>query len=132
MSNSKVEEFLKQVSEDAALQGELAQALESDNDREAVTALANSKGYEFSSEELWAGIQARQAELTAQAAEADLSDAELEAVAGGVASTSTTTTYKPATTTAATGLYPYGVYAPTGTIGAGTTGPGNINSKVKW
>ena len=57
--------------------------MESENDREAVTALAKSKGYDFSSEELWAEIQKRQAELNQQQASGELSDQELEAVAGG-------------------------------------------------
>jgi len=84
MSDTKVEEFLKKVEEDQALQAELAKALEADNDQgEAVTALANSKGYDFSSEELWAGIQKRQAEFSQHEAAGELSDEELEAVAGG-------------------------------------------------
>ena len=84
MSDTKVEEFLKKVEEDQALQAELAKALEADNDqREAVTALANSKGYDFSSDELWAGIQKRQAEFSQHEAAGELSDEELEAVAGG-------------------------------------------------
>jgi predicted ribosomally synthesized peptide with nif11-like leader len=81
--SKNVEDFLNQVGEDATLQAELGQALESENDREAVTALANSKGYEFSSEELWAEIQKRQAELAQSQVTGELSDAELEAVAGG-------------------------------------------------
>ena len=85
--SKNVEDFLNQVGEDATLQAELGQALESENDREAVTALANSKGYEFSSEELWAEIQKRQAELAQSQAAGELSDAELEAVAGGVTPT---------------------------------------------
>jgi predicted ribosomally synthesized peptide with nif11-like leader len=83
MSTTAVQDFLTKVSEDQALQGELAKALESDNDREAVTALANANGYEFSSDELWAEIQARQADLAKRQAAGELSDEELEAVAGG-------------------------------------------------
>jgi len=83
MSDTKVEEFLKKVEEDQALQAELAKALEAGNEREAVTALANSKGYDFSSDELWAGIQKRQAEFSQHEAAGELSDQELEAVAGG-------------------------------------------------
>ena len=83
LMSKNVEDFLNQVGEDATLQAELGQALESENDREAVTALAHSKGYEFSSEELWAEIQKRQAELAQSQATGELSDAELEAVAGG-------------------------------------------------
>ena len=51
MTTTAVQDFLTKVSEDQALQGELAKALEADNDREAVTALAQAKGYEFTSEE---------------------------------------------------------------------------------
>ena len=83
MSDTKVEEFLKKVEEDQALQAELAKALEAGNEREAVTALANSKGYDFSSDELWAGIQKRQAEFSQHEAAGELSDQELEVVAGG-------------------------------------------------
>ena len=82
-SDTKVEEFLKKVEEDQALQAELAKALEAGNEREAVTALANSKGYDFSSDELWAGIQKRQAEFEQKEVAGELSDEELEAVAGG-------------------------------------------------
>jgi predicted ribosomally synthesized peptide with nif11-like leader len=83
MSNSQVQEFLSKVGEDPSLQTELSQALESENDREAVTALAKSKGYEFSSDELWAEVQTRQAEFITNQADGELSDADLEAVAGG-------------------------------------------------
>jgi hypothetical protein len=48
-----------------------------------VIALAKSKGYDFSSEELWAEIQKRQAEFNQQEASGELSEEELEAVAGG-------------------------------------------------
>jgi len=87
MSHTKVEDFLNKVGEDEALQAELSKALESENDREAVTALAKSKGYEFSSEELWAEIQKRQAEFNQKETAGELSDEELEAVAGGVTPT---------------------------------------------
>ena len=83
MEITKVEAFLNQISEDEALQAELVKALEAENDREAVTELANSKGYDFSSEELWAEIQKRQAELEQKQTTGELSDEELEAVAGG-------------------------------------------------
>ena len=83
MEITKVEEFLNQIEADEALQAELAQALEAENDREAVTELANSKGYDFSSEELWAEIQKRQAEFEQKQTGGELSDEELEAVAGG-------------------------------------------------
>lgn len=83
MSTAAVELFLAKVREDTALQSQLQEALTADNDREAVTQLANQKGYEFSSEELWAEIQKRQAELEQKKHAGELSDEELEAVAGG-------------------------------------------------
>jgi predicted ribosomally synthesized peptide with nif11-like leader len=83
MSNQKVEEFLTKVGEDPSLQTELSHALESDNDRQAVTDLAKSKGYEFSSDELWAEVQKRQAEFSTKQTAGELSEEDLEAVAGG-------------------------------------------------
>ena len=81
MTISAVQEFLTKVGEDQSLQAELTQALEGGNERQAVTKLGQSKGYEFSSEELMAEIQKRQA----AAEQADqLSDDDLEEVAGGV------------------------------------------------
>lgn len=84
MSVKKVEEFLNKVEENEALQADLAKALEAENDREAVTELAKSNGYEFSSEELWAEIQKRQAEVNQKEIAGELSEEELEAVAGGL------------------------------------------------
>jgi len=84
MSVKKVEEFLNNVEENQALQADLAKALEAENDREAVTELAKSNGYEFSSDELWAEIQKRQAEWNQKEVAEELSDEELEAVAGGL------------------------------------------------
>jgi predicted ribosomally synthesized peptide with nif11-like leader len=87
MSNQKVEEFLTKVGEDLSLQTELSHALESDNDRQAVTDLAKSKGYEFSSDELWAEVQKRQAEFGTNDTNGELSEADLETVAGGISPT---------------------------------------------
>jgi predicted ribosomally synthesized peptide with nif11-like leader len=85
MSITAVEEFLTHVGQDPALQTELTQALDADNDREAVTALAQSKGYSFSPDELWAEVQKRQADFKSDPPTEDLelSDEELESVAGG-------------------------------------------------
>ena len=83
MSATAVQEFLGKVAEDQALQGELAQALEAEDDRQAVTELAKSKGYEFTPEELWAEIQRRQVEFEKLKQAGELSDEELEEVAGG-------------------------------------------------
>lgn len=87
MSLETVQQFLQKVSEDAALQAELTQSLQAENDREAVTELAAKHGYSFSSEELWAEIQKRQSEFEARQAAGELSEEELEAVAGGITPT---------------------------------------------
>jgi predicted ribosomally synthesized peptide with nif11-like leader len=118
MSNTKVVDFLNKIGEDALLQTELAQALEADNDREAVTALAKSKGYEFSSDELWAEVQKRQSDFSARQAAGELSDAELEAVSGGLIP-----------------LVPVGISVATAIVGsAGTAGfsAAVSISKVDW
>ena len=81
MSIAAVKEFLTKVSKDQALQADIAKAMEAENDREAVAELAKSKGYDFTPEELWTEIEQRQAAGTRLMDE--LSDAELEAVAGG-------------------------------------------------
>ena len=83
MTISQVTEFLNRVGKDENLQKELAGALQAEDDREAVTNLAQTKGYEFSSEELWAEVQKRQAEAQKKQDSDELSDEELEAVAGG-------------------------------------------------
>ena len=83
MTTTAVNEFLTKVQSDEALQTELAKALEAENDRQAVTDLAQDKGYDFTPEELWAEVQKRQAEAAENQAEGELSDQELEAVAGG-------------------------------------------------
>jgi predicted ribosomally synthesized peptide with nif11-like leader len=83
MTIAAVQEFLSKVAEDQALQSELAQVLEAENDRQAVTDLASSKGYEFTPEELWAEIQRRQAEFERRKQAGELSDEDLEEVAGG-------------------------------------------------
>ena len=83
MSTTAVQEFLGKVAEDKELQGEMAKALESENDREAVTALALAKGYEFTTEELWQEVQARQEAVKQRMDAGELSDEELQAVAGG-------------------------------------------------
>lgn len=83
MSIAAVQDFLSKVSDDQALQEELAKAMGAENDREAVTALAHAKGFDFTSDELWQEIQARQSEAQERQAAGELTDEELEAVAGG-------------------------------------------------
>ena len=83
MTTAQVEQFLEKVGQDEALQKELAGALAAEDDRQAVTNLAQAKGYEFTPEELWQEVQKRQAEAQNQQDSGELSDEELEAVAGG-------------------------------------------------
>ena len=83
MSAVAVQEFFEKLQTDESLAQELVKALEAENDRQAVADLATSKGYEVSSEELWTEVQKRQAELQQSQGEGELSDEELEAVAGG-------------------------------------------------
>lgn len=84
MTTTAVQKFFETVEQDEALQAELAQALEAENDREAVTQLAKAKGYDFSPEELWTEVQKRQSEAEAQIEAGELNDDELEQVAGGL------------------------------------------------
>jgi predicted ribosomally synthesized peptide with nif11-like leader len=83
MTTSHVQSFLEQVTNDQRLQEELATAMEAENDRQAVTDLARSKGYEFTPDELWQEIQNRQAALESHRNNGELSEEELEGVAGG-------------------------------------------------
>lgn len=87
MSTAAVSEFLEKVGGDQALQADLVKAMQAPNDREAVTQLANDKGFEFTSEELWAEVQQRQQEFESRQTAGELSDEELEAVAGGATPT---------------------------------------------
>ena len=87
MTTTAVQKFFETVGEDEALQAELAQALEAENDREAVTQLAKAKGYDFSPEELWTEVQKRQAEAQDKVEAGELSDDDLEQVAGGLTPT---------------------------------------------
>jgi predicted ribosomally synthesized peptide with nif11-like leader len=83
MSMSAVQDFFAKIAEDQSLQEELAKAMEAENDRQAVTDLAHSKGFDFTPEELAQEIQNRQAEAQRQIEAGELSEDELESVAGG-------------------------------------------------
>ena len=83
MSTVAVQEFLGKVNEDQGLQEEIARAMEAENDRQAVTDLAKARGYEFTSDELWTEIENRQKDALTRQESGELSDEELEAVAGG-------------------------------------------------
>ncbi len=87
MSSEAVNQFLNQANEDEQLAQEIAKAMDSDNDRQAITELAATKGYQFTSEELWAEIQKRQSEFEQRQEAGELNEEELEAVAGGACTT---------------------------------------------
>ncbi|MDJ0714348.1 MAG: Nif11-like leader peptide family natural product precursor [Prochloraceae cyanobacterium] len=83
MSAEAVNQFLDLASKNEQLAQEIAKAMEAENDRQAVTDLAVSKGYQFTSDELWAEIQKRQADFQKRQDAGQLTEEELEAVAGG-------------------------------------------------
>jgi predicted ribosomally synthesized peptide with nif11-like leader len=79
MSLEAVNQFLVKVTENSQIQEELAKAMQSENDRQAVVELGAKYGFQFSGEELMQEIEKRQ-----QAASAgELNDEALESVAGG-------------------------------------------------
>ncbi|PSB57659.1 Nif11-like leader peptide family natural product precursor [Chamaesiphon polymorphus] len=90
MSAESVGKFLERVEADEQLQEELAQVIETaastateGADRQGATELGQKYGFDFSSEELWAEINKRQDQLKDRQGSGELSDDELEAVAGG-------------------------------------------------
>ena len=83
MSMEAVNQFLTKVSQEQELQAELAQAMEAEDDRQAATELAAKHGYDFTPDELWSEIQNRQSEFQSKQKAGELSEEELEAVAGG-------------------------------------------------
>ncbi|AFZ42435.1 hypothetical protein PCC7418_0197 [Halothece sp. PCC 7418] len=87
MSDRPVKKFLDKLNFDSALQEEATKALETTTSTEeqaiAMTELAASKGYEFTKEELRVEVENRQLEREKRKANGELSDQELEAVAGG-------------------------------------------------
>jgi predicted ribosomally synthesized peptide with nif11-like leader len=90
MSTQSVTQFLARVETDEQLQEELARIIESaadtgaeGADRQGATELGKKYGFDFSSEELWAEIKNRQDQFKQRQGSGELSDDELEAVAGG-------------------------------------------------
>ncbi len=83
MTIEAVNQFLTKVGEDQQLQAELAQAMEAENDCQAATELAAKHGYNFTPDELSLEIQNRQSEFQSMQNSNELSEEELEAVAGG-------------------------------------------------
>ncbi|AFY58613.1 bacteriocin propeptide, TIGR03798 family/class IIb bacteriocin, lactobin A/cerein 7B family [Rivularia sp. PCC 7116] len=80
MSIEAVNKFLDKVAQDSTIQEELAQAMQAENDRQAVVDLGAKHGFEFTGDELVTEIEKRQ---KAAAESGELSEEELEAVAGG-------------------------------------------------
>ncbi|MFQ3612702.1 MAG: Nif11-like leader peptide family natural product precursor [Cyanobacteriota bacterium] len=83
MSAQAVTDFLTKVTENEDLMKEVIQVLDAEDDREAVASLAAQKGFEFTPEELWAEVYRRQAEFSRRQDLGELTDEELEAIAGG-------------------------------------------------
>ena len=83
MSIKSVHQFLSKVTEDQELQAELAAAMEAENDRQAATELGAKHGFQFTPEELGSEIANRQSEFQTKQSANELSEQELEAVAGG-------------------------------------------------
>ncbi len=79
MSIEAVNQFLEQVSSNQQLQAEVTQAMEEENDRLAVTQLAAKHGFKFTPEELGSQVE----KSLESPKEDELSEAELESVAGG-------------------------------------------------
>ncbi|MEN9232324.1 MAG: Nif11-like leader peptide family natural product precursor [Thermostichus sp. DG02_5_bins_236] len=76
-------DFLDQVAQDEQLMHQLVLALEEDDDRAAVASLAVSKGFDITPDELWEEVKSRQQEIVRHQDKGELSDDELEAIAGG-------------------------------------------------
>ena len=86
MSVETVNQFLQQADEDTQLQQELTKALNAENEQQAkqnVFELANKSGYQGSADELWTEIGRVTKEYQAKLDSGEISEAELQAVAGG-------------------------------------------------
>ncbi len=83
MSADAVVEFLTKVTENEDLMKEVIQVLDAEDDRTAVASLAAQKGFNFTPDELWAEVYRRQAEFSRRHDLGELTDEELEAIAGG-------------------------------------------------
>ncbi|AFY58611.1 bacteriocin propeptide, TIGR03798 family [Rivularia sp. PCC 7116] len=84
MSIEAVNKFLDKVAQESKIQEELAQAMQAENDRQAVVDLGAKHGFEFTGDELMTEIEKRQ---KAAIESGELNEEELEAVAGGAKAT---------------------------------------------
>ena len=76
--------FLDSIPQNEELQKKLVEILESaEDDRAEAAKLANDNGYDITPDELWAEVQKRQNEAKERQEAGELTDEELEAVAGG-------------------------------------------------
>ncbi|MEM9926957.1 MAG: Nif11-like leader peptide family natural product precursor [Cyanobacteria bacterium P01_D01_bin.50] len=80
MSIEAVNQFLEKVGQDNKIQEELVEAMQAENDRQAVVELGAKHGFDFSGDELMIEIEQRQ---KAAIESGELSDEELKAVTGG-------------------------------------------------
>ena len=83
MTVEVVNQFLEKVGQDEKLQQELVKVLETQNNALGATELGAKYGYQFTADEFWQEIQHRQSESQQRQQQGDLSDQELESVAGG-------------------------------------------------
>lgn len=83
MSTEAVNQFLTKIGEDKELQAALTQAMEGENDRQAIVKLAASYGCNFTVDELDSEIANLQKEFERRQESGELNEEELEAVAGG-------------------------------------------------
>jgi hypothetical protein len=83
MSSEAVNQFFQKIDEDRQLQQEFASALKAENNRQTTMELANRYGYQGTSDELWGEIQNIQSEFQSKLDSGEVSEKELEAIAGG-------------------------------------------------
>ncbi|AFZ53165.1 Nif11-like leader peptide family natural product precursor [Cyanobacterium aponinum] len=85
MSKEAVEEFFAKIPEDDNLQQKLVSILQADIDHRQETAkLAQEYGFDITAEELSEEVKKRQEEFAQRQESGELSEEELESVAGGL------------------------------------------------
>lgn len=85
MSKEAVKQFFAKISDDDNLQQELVSILQADiNHREETAKLAREYGFDITAEELSEEVKQRQEEFAQRQESGELSEEELESVAGGL------------------------------------------------